>query len=333
VRDFLDQTFSSPYESEKHSKATKLIKYHGEIASRPIILAYIRDIVDSNQEINTTLDFYDTIVAKELYRNISRIQPTVTDEQVKQWWNMTSEVAGFMYKNKQGKTEITYDELLQILIEYQLAKPNDTINEDLFQQRSLLTRTGDIFHFSHKSFYEYFMAYRFLIHPEEIGSIRNLDFTLKLFNNFYDAVDKEIEPKFIKFTKTPRYIFDQAIGKIIDSQANNIYRYSSFCASARRRTFNNYIDFFNKMSTINAKRFLPLKAKLQYAISQYYGLNNPTIAIEYGVECLETIKSYRDKTGETTALQAIKTNLTNFIYEAKKQQLLLYSFPGIGFPY
>ena len=212
VEDFLAQAFSISYENEKHSKAAELIKKHGEIASRPIILSYIRDIVDTNREINTTLDFYNTIVEKELRRNISRIQPTVTDEQVKQWWDMTSEVAGFMYKH--GKTEITYDELLQILIDHQLAKPNDTIDEDLFQQRSLLTRTGNTFHFSHKSFYEYFMAYRFLQYPDVIKQVYGMDFALQIYNDALQAWSKQKDTPFAEQKNTHPYTVAYSLNRV-----------------------------------------------------------------------------------------------------------------------
>ena len=212
VEDFLAQAFSISYENEKHSKAAQLINKHNKIASRPIILSYIRDIVDTNREINTTLDFYNTIVEKELRRNISRIQPTVTDEQVKQWWDMTSEVAGFMYKH--GKTEITYDELLQILIDHQLAKPNDTINEDLFQQRSLLTRTGNAFHFSHKSFYEYFMAYRFLQYPDEIKQVYGMDFALQIYDEAYKAWSEQKDSPFADLKNTHPYTVAFSLNRV-----------------------------------------------------------------------------------------------------------------------
>ncbi len=212
VEDFLAQAFSISNENEKHSKAAQLINKHNKIASRPIILSYIRDIVDTNREINTTLDFYNTIVEKELRRNISRIQPTVTDEQVKQWWDMTSEVAGFMYKH--GKTEITYDELLQILIDHQLAKPNDTIDEDLFQQRSLLTRTGNTFHFSHKSFYEYFMAYRFLQYPEETKQVYGMDFALQIYNDALQAWSEQKDTPFSELKTTHPYTVAISLNRV-----------------------------------------------------------------------------------------------------------------------
>ena len=136
VQDFLDQTFSISYEAEKRSKAAELIKKHYKIASRPIILSYIRDIIESDREINTSLDFYNVIVEKELHRNMKRAELEDSPEQIQRWWDMTSEVAGYMYK--QGKTEISYEELLKILINHYLAKPSDTINEDNFQRRPLL---------------------------------------------------------------------------------------------------------------------------------------------------------------------------------------------------
>ena len=253
VQDFLAQAFSISNENEKHSKAAELIKKHGEIASRPIILAYIRDIVDSNQVINTTLDFYNTIVEKELRRNISRIQPTVTDGLVKQWWNMTSEVAGYMYKH--GKTEISYEELLQILIDHQLAKPNDTIiNEDLFQQRSLLTRTGDIFHFSHKSFYEYFMAYRFLQYPEQIKQVYGMDFTLQIFDELCTTRKVQCKEHFSNLQS----IDTECIAVALFNIGKGLQDINHFKEAEPK--YQEALYFFHQLAKYNSDAYLPIIA-------------------------------------------------------------------------
>ena len=284
VQDFLDQTFSISNEAEKHSKAAALIKKHNSIASRPIILAYIRDIVESNREINTSLDFYDTIVDKELHRNISRIQPTVTNRQVKQWWDMTSEVAGYMYEH--GKTEILYDELLHILIDHQLAKPNDTtINEDLFQQRSLLTRTGDIFHFSHKSFYEYFMAYRFLQHPEEIKQVYGMDFALQIYDDALQAWSEPKDTPFAELKNTHPYTVASSLhclGSALDDinhfgQAKPYYKVA--------------LDIFNKLEEGNPNTY---KDDITLVLNDLAILHNNTNQLDNAEkEYNEALKTYR----------------------------------------
>ena len=212
INEFLDKKFNISNEAEKRSKAINLIDKHHEIAKRPIILTYIRDLVNTDRELNTSLDFYDTIAESELRRNISRIQQYVTAKQIRQWWNMTSDVAGYMYKH--GKTEISYEELLQILIDHHLAQPNESINEDLFQRRSLLTRTGNSFHFSHKSFYEYFMAYRFLQHPEEIKQVYDMGFALQIYNDALQAWSEQKDSPFAELKKTLPYTVAISLNRV-----------------------------------------------------------------------------------------------------------------------
>ena len=212
INEFLDKKFNISNEAEKRSKAINLIDKHHEIAKRPIILTYIRDLVNTDRELNTSLDFYDTIAESELRRNISRIQQYVTAEQIRQWWNMTSDVAGYMYKH--GKTEISYEELLQILIDHHLAQPNESINEDLFQRRSLLTRTGNTFHFSHKSFYEYFMAYRFLQYPKEIKQVYGMDFALQIYNDALQAWSDKKNTPFVVLKNTHPYTVAISLNRV-----------------------------------------------------------------------------------------------------------------------
>ena len=212
INEFLDKIFNISNEAEKRSKAINLIDNHHEIAKRPIILTYIRDLVDTDRKLNTSLDFYDTIAESELHRNISRIQQYITAEQIRQWWNMTSDVAGYMYNH--GKTEISYEELRDFLIQHGIDHPDKYINEDHFQRRSLLTRTGNTFHFSHKSFYEYFMAYRFLQHPEEIKQVYGMDFALQIYNDVLQALFEQKDSPFAVLKNTHPYTVAFSLNRV-----------------------------------------------------------------------------------------------------------------------
>ena len=189
INQYLNQVFPLYKNFKKRRTARKIVKKHAYIAIRPLVLTYIKDIVESKRDINTALDLYDIIIEKTLQRDLEKIYPKPTKEQIDQWWDITSDVAGYMYQNK--KLSITNQELDTI--------PSVT-KEPQFKQRSMLTRTGDEFHFPHKSFYEYFMAYRFLLHPEEIqkGTLYSMDFSLQRFDELLAAISSQHPVRFVK---------------------------------------------------------------------------------------------------------------------------------------
>lgn len=187
INQYLNQVFPLYKNYKKRRTARKIVKKHAYIAIRPLVLTYIKDIVESKRDINTALDLYDIIIEKTLQRDLEKINPNPTEEQIQQWWDITSDVAGYMYRNK--KLSITNQELDSI--------PSVT-KEPQFKQRSMLTRTGDEFHFPHKSFYEYFMAYRFLLYPKEIqkGTLYSMDFALQCYDELLAAISSQHPVRF-----------------------------------------------------------------------------------------------------------------------------------------
>ena len=179
INQYLRQVFPIIKNHKEREKAKEIVKKHADIAIRPLVLTYIKDIVESKRDINTSLDLYDIIIEKTLQRDLEKIYPVPTEEQIKQWWNITSDVAGYMYRN--NKLSINEQELDSI---------ESVTKEPQFKQRSMLTLTVNGFHFPHKSFYEYFMAYRFLDYPEEIrkGSLYTMDFALQLYDELLDNI-------------------------------------------------------------------------------------------------------------------------------------------------
>ena len=184
VQEYLDQVFTFRSDNADRKKAEEIVNKHAYIAIRPLVLTYIKDIVESKRDINTALDLYDIIIEKTLQRDLERIYPNPSEEQIQRWWDITSDLARYIKKKK--KLSITNQELDTIA---------SVTKEPQFKQRSMLTRTGDEFHFPHKSFYEYFMAYRFLLHPEEIleGTLYSMDFALQRYDELYNAY-KEKRP-------------------------------------------------------------------------------------------------------------------------------------------
>lgn len=256
IKAFLDKVFTSESENEKRHKAEEIVNKHALIAIRPLVLTHIRDIVESNREINTTLDFHDIIVKKQIQRELKKA--SLDNHDVQLWWDITSEVAGYIYQQTNGtanELSISKEEIQDICnkfnhIEFEdflaslniASSPTNNdiiINPNQFQQRSLLTRTGDRYHFSHKSYYEYFMAYRFILYPEEIGHINGMDFALQLYNEILNNYKEKRQISFADLSQLPKekialslneigrdlyrlYYYNEAETKL--QEALNIYR-------------------------------------------------------------------------------------------------------------
>ena len=202
VKEFFDHVFPAESDKDKRQKAEEIVNKHALIAIRPLVLTHIRDIVDSNHEINTTLDFYDTIVQSWIQRELRKTSPDDIEKRTKQWWEMTSQVAGYLYQKTNGTnkepsfkidelndifSDQNHKELASLLSDFKISLQQDGQDNMQFLQRSMLTRTGDTFHFSHKSYYEYFMAYRFFLYYREIEQVYGMDFALQLYDELINT--------------------------------------------------------------------------------------------------------------------------------------------------
>lgn len=315
IDEFLSRKFSSRHESPEYKEAWKIIKENRLLFIRPLVLTYIDILIQSKEPIKTTLDVHDCIIHHLLQDDIKKTKsPDNVEQRVRNWWNLSANVASYMYG--QGKRTITSKEFEQILSEpenKQLLPPDSAKS---FMRRSLLTRTGNEYQFSHTSFYEYFLAYRFLLHPEEIRSVIRSEFILKIFNDFYYASNTTNKTKFVK--KIDKHTFRETISKITFFQSDNTM--NKFRDTPKSYDpFYKYIDLFTKLSINNPSGFLPIKARLEYDISQYYGLNNMHKAVSYACSCLSTIENYRNTINDMTAIPLLYKDATEFIYQARKQ--------------
>lgn len=207
VFSFLDQVFSHK-ETDLRKKAEELVNKHYEIVTRPLVLSFIRDIVveigKGKDLVKNTFNFYDIIVKSWLKREMEKIDDEDVEERIDLWWNATSEVAGYMrdrYYHSKGwlkKKDIEKalkkknygdflgDYLRSLSISSNFDTQSNSVKAKSFMERSLLTRTGDNFHFSHKSFYEYFIAYRLFFKKDTSYYLRDNDFVLTLLDDMYE---------------------------------------------------------------------------------------------------------------------------------------------------
>ena len=295
INQYLNQVFPLYKNYKKRRTARKIVKKHAYIAIRPLVLTYIKDIVETKRDINTALDLYDIIIEKTLQRDLEKIYPFPTEEQIKQWWGITSDVAGYMYRK--NKYFITNQEL-------------DTIpsvaQDQQFKQRSMLTRTGDEFHFPHKSFYEYFMAYRFILYPEEIqeGTLYSMDFALKRYDELYNAY-KEKRP--VRFADL-KSLSIRNIANSLHNIGYNLYDLNHF--SEAEPKYKAALEIFRQLEELHPSQFIDdVTMTLNNMGELHRKTCNYTAAEKEYTKALKIRRDIADK--EKDALHDVATLLNN----------------------
>ena len=251
---------------------------------RPIILTYLDDIVDEavshNRKPQNVLEIYDIIVAKQIDQELNKQSspPRNMEVQRQPWWDIASEVAGYMYRN--DKPSLTREELEEIP-----SLPKDTSPR---QRIWFTTRRGNKgYEFLHRSFYEYFMAYRFLLKPDEIGSVYNMDIALQLYGDLTEAVISEKDVRFANLDKLPSDVFAR-------SQFNigiafwRIHRFEE----AKKR-YRQALDTFRQLAEPSPEYYLPNVAEALGDLATLHSLTGRTTEAEKefceALEILETI--------------------------------------------
>lgn len=273
IDEFLSRKFSSRHESPEYKEAWKIIKENRLLFIRPLVLTYIDILIQSKEPIKTTLDVHDCIIHHLLQDDIKKTKsPDNVEQRVRNWWNLSANVASYMYG--QGKRTITGKEFEQLLSEpenKQLLSPDSAKS---FMRRSLLTRTGNEYQFSHTSFYEYFLAYRFLQHPEEIKSVLGLNFALEILDQLYEAFTEKQQSLFSHLnTAIHEENFAFAFGTI-SNELGEINQFSEAIPRCRKA-----LAIFDRLSQNNPNLFLYHKASALDNLSTLYcKINNHTEA-------------------------------------------------------
>ena len=188
VQEYLDQKPTFSPNSPERTKAENLIAKCPD-AMRPLVLSYIDNLVKTDKEYNTSREIYDAIVKDLIAREVENVfsQDRDREKHKRQWLELFSEVAGFMYRSHPLQPTITEAEIGEVVNKYNETLPDEEkVDVQTFRNRSLLTRDGEERRFSHKSFYEFLMAYRFFLNYGEIDSLQGMDFAVQIFNELSD---------------------------------------------------------------------------------------------------------------------------------------------------
>lgn len=166
---YLKKRYSRIFERNKIKCAKKLIANCPKLMVRPMLLAYIDDLItDRTNTYNHAYEIYSELVSKWIERE------TNDQDNRKRLYQFSEKLAEHMYS--EGSVFISENE-----IEKLCAKYNIKINTIEAKSRSLLNRNiNGNYKFAHKSILEYFLA---------IKAFNELEFRKSIMTNGYQGYD------------------------------------------------------------------------------------------------------------------------------------------------
>lgn len=173
--------------TENYRKAIQIVNKGNVLMSRPMILSFIDDLLGfARYEKLTIVEMYKTIIDKWLLRECETQEDSDSRLNVNDLYIFSKRFAVYMY-NKWERTGISH--ITKSEYDYFIESNGYSGNPYSFRGRSLINRKSDgSIKFSHKSFWEFFLALDILENPGKSLSQDNLDmakqFTLEL-NEMY----------------------------------------------------------------------------------------------------------------------------------------------------
>lgn len=212
VKNYIIKTFNI-FEQQKIEAAFKIIKNANDLFIRPMLLSYIRELVNEKKDFYLTFDVYETLINVWVDREANKYP---IDEREIFKFNLylfSYEIALHIYENyEKNGLFVELDDAIKI------AKMTNINLSDLeIKSRTLLNRNMQgSYKFSHKSIFEFFIAYfSFLSRKNTNKNTYILNYNL----TNYDQAKKFIEELQINYKtdfRLPNY-YDN-----IDERGNKI---------------------------------------------------------------------------------------------------------------
>lgn len=164
--------------TENYRKAIQIVNKGNDLMSRPMILSFIDDLLGfARCERLTIVEIYKTIIDKWLLRECKTQEDSDNRLNVNDLYIFSRRLAVYMYDKWEttGISHITKSEY-----EYFIESNGYSGNPYSFRGRSLINRKSDgSIKFSHKSFWEFFIALDVLENPGKSYNPDNLDMAKK----------------------------------------------------------------------------------------------------------------------------------------------------------
>ena len=147
---------------KKRNKAVSIVKRCASLATRPLLLSHLDDILESDRDYITLYDIYTALIEAWVKREVLFIKGVEDDELRRKLYDFSLNFALELFANREQSTNMRmtkkhYEEFIS----------THNYTDYNFSGRSLINRDAEgTLKFSHKTFYEYFLAVAKIHNPD-----------------------------------------------------------------------------------------------------------------------------------------------------------------------
>ena len=237
ISEYLDNKYRVG--SLNYRKALSISKKYRDLASRPLILSFMDDLLELEKlEDLNIVDIYSTIVNAWFQRECE-IEPYDKTE----LWNFSKKIAYLIYTKWAdcGEQFLSEDEYLHFIEENGYKESPFSFNV-----RSLINRTNDgSIKFSHRSFWEFFLAIYSIENPGLSFNPKGLDLALKFSKEMYDSVLSESPYAFLNLPKSHYNCIDSIFTPEFKNELEVIYNKITKAANSNsKKNESDLIDMY-----------------------------------------------------------------------------------------
>lgn len=196
IRKYINKTFHF-FEIDKKSKAHKIVNGTYDLMVRPMLLSYIKEIVNSDkQNLSTGFDIYEALILNWLKRESNKYEYSRRMDFRLNLVYFSFEISNYIYENYETNgIYIPLDIANKISSEFRI-----NLNDIEIKSRSLLNRNSlGNYKFSHKSIYEFFLAYMAYSKRKVRSDIYTLEYNFEKYDQSKKFIDDIIKSNRVEF--------------------------------------------------------------------------------------------------------------------------------------
>ncbi|GGC75278.1 hypothetical protein GCM10011387_31270 [Pedobacter quisquiliarum] len=194
IRKYINKSFRI-YQFRRKKTAYEIIHNTGDLMVRPMLLSYITDLTEINrQKLRSNFEVYESLIDSWMNRESNKYEVSKRHEFKYNLVYFTYSVVRYIHSNYETNgLYIPLEKAVSIAESFQI-----NLDDIEIKSRSLLNRNslGD-YKFSHKSIFEFFIAYLSYMGRDIDGDIYSFPFDLSLYDESKNFIEE-----IIKFDKT-----------------------------------------------------------------------------------------------------------------------------------
>lgn len=280
IRNYLRKKFIF-FKARKRKKGFAIVKNCPNLMVRPMLLAYIEDLLTLRYDIRNAAQSYEALITKWIEREAQRVEPSKQFRFKTELRKFSDELALDIYKNRinRGGLFITAVEMCDFS-----KRKNINLSSLEMKSRSLLNRhSSGYYKFSHRSILEYLLANKLFENKSALGefNVSAFDQTYKFYVEiFWDNIKSQKDKDSIDLSHKMLYELKSIpeISKLKYIELNNNYisniNILRACNSVVGLQLNNNdINDITPLKNLKTLQFLYLRGNRITDLTPLYNLN------------------------------------------------------------